>query len=165
MTQVENFMLKQPEVQSMVSVLGFSFAGTGQNAALGFVTLKDWDERTAAGELGAGAGRARLRRAVAHPRCLHLPGEPAADPRARPRHRLRAAPAGPGGNGREALLAARNQLLGMAAQSKLLTAVRPDGLEDAAQLQLDIDRDKASALGVPSGDQRALSTALGSAAT
>jgi multidrug efflux pump len=43
------FMLKQPEVQSMVGVLGFSFSGQGQNAALAFVTLKDWSERTAPG--------------------------------------------------------------------------------------------------------------------
>ncbi len=47
MEQVEGFVLKQPEVQSMVSVLGFSFSGQGQNAALAFVTLKDWDERKA----------------------------------------------------------------------------------------------------------------------
>jgi multidrug efflux pump len=46
MQQVEGFVLKQPEVQSMVSVLGFSFSGQGQNAALAFVTLKDWSERT-----------------------------------------------------------------------------------------------------------------------
>ena len=60
MEQVEGFMLKQPEVQSMVSVLGFSFSGSGQNAALAFVTLKDWDERTAPSSIGAGpvAGRA-----------------------------------------------------------------------------------------------------------
>jgi multidrug efflux pump len=45
MEQVEAFVLKQPEVQSMVSVLGFSFSGSGQNAALAFVTLKDWAER------------------------------------------------------------------------------------------------------------------------
>jgi multidrug efflux pump len=45
MEQVEGFMLKQPEVQSMVAVLGFSFSGQGQNAALSFVTLKDWSER------------------------------------------------------------------------------------------------------------------------
>ena len=68
-----------------------------------------------------------------------------------------------GGNGHDALVAARNQLLGMAAQNKLLTAVRPDGLEDAAQLQLNIDRDKASALGVNfSAINTSLSTALGS---
>ncbi|MDZ4130308.1 MAG: efflux RND transporter permease subunit, partial [Hydrogenophaga sp.] len=44
--QVEGFILKQPEVQSMVGVLGFSFSGQGQNAALAFITLKDWKERT-----------------------------------------------------------------------------------------------------------------------
>jgi len=49
MQQVEGFMLKQPEVQSMVAVLGYSFAGLGQNAALGFITLKDWKERTGPG--------------------------------------------------------------------------------------------------------------------
>ena len=68
-----------------------------------------------------------------------------------------------GGNGHAALVQARNQLLGLASQSKVLTGVRPDGLEDAAQLQLDIDRDKAAALGVGfAAINAALSTALGS---
>src|SRR5207237_8418762 len=68
-----------------------------------------------------------------------------------------------GSNGHAALLAARNQMLGMASQSKVLAGVRPDGLEDAPQLQLDIDRDRASALGVSfDAVNAALSTALGS---
>jgi multidrug efflux pump len=68
-----------------------------------------------------------------------------------------------GGNGHAALLAARNQMLGMAGQSKILAGVRPDGLEDAPQLQIDIDRDRASALGVGFDSiNSALSTALGS---
>ena len=68
-----------------------------------------------------------------------------------------------GGNGHDALVAARNQLLGMAAQSKVLAGVRPDGLEDAPQLQVDIDRDRASALGVSfDAINAALSTSLGS---
>nr|MBP7545169.1 efflux RND transporter permease subunit [Acidovorax sp.] len=68
------------------------------------------------------------------------------------------------GAGHEALINARNQLLGMAAQSKVLAQVRPDGLEDAPQLQIDIDRDKANALGVPfDAINASLSTALGSA--
>src|SRR3990167_8737853 len=59
MKQVEGFMLQQPEVQSMVGVLGFSFSGQGQNAALAFVTLKDWSERTGEGSSAqAVAGRA-----------------------------------------------------------------------------------------------------------
>lgn len=61
-------------------------------------------------------------------------------------------------------MAARNQLLGMAAQSKVLKSVRPDGLEDSPQYQVDIDREKANALGVAFADINAvLSTALGSA--
>jgi multidrug efflux pump len=61
------------------------------------------------------------------------------------------------------LLAARNQLLGMAAKSPLLAGVRPEGLEDAPQLQVDINRDKASALGVSFADiNTTLSAALGS---
>jgi multidrug efflux pump len=69
-----------------------------------------------------------------------------------------------GSNGHAALLAARNQMLGMAGQSKVLAGVRPDGLEDAPQLQIDIDRDTASALGVSFDSiNAALSTSLGSA--
>ncbi|MFM7002271.1 MAG: efflux RND transporter permease subunit, partial [Limnohabitans sp.] len=67
------------------------------------------------------------------------------------------------GLGHDALLAARNQLLGMASKSPVLTQVRPDGLEDAPQLQIDIDRDRASALGVGYDAINAvISTALGS---
>jgi multidrug efflux pump len=69
-----------------------------------------------------------------------------------------------GGNGHAALLAARNQLLGMASQSKILAGVRPEGLEDAPQLKLEIDRDKAQALGVTfDAINTAISTSLGSA--
>jgi len=50
MKQAEAFFLKQPEVQSMVGVMGFSFSGQGQNAGLAFVTLKDWKERKGEGE-------------------------------------------------------------------------------------------------------------------
>ena len=67
MEQVEAFILKQPEVQSMVGVMGFSFSGQGQNAGLAFVTLKPWDERTEAGPVGRRAGRPRFRRAVEDP--------------------------------------------------------------------------------------------------
>jgi multidrug efflux pump len=163
MKQVEGFMLKQPEVQSMVSVLGFSFAGTGQNAALAFVTLKDWDQRTAPGQSAqAVAGRAfgaliRVRDAFIF--VLSPPPIPELGSASGFNFRLQDR----GGNGHDALLAARNQLLGMASQSKLLTGLRPDGLEDAPQLQLDIDRDKANALGVSfDAINGVLSTALGS---
>ena len=164
MVEVEKYMLAQTtEVQSIVSVLGFSFAGTGQNAALGFVTLKDWDERSGAAHTAqALAGRAfgglgKIRDAFIFP--VSPPPIPELGRATGFAMRLQDR----GGNGREALLAARGQLLGMAAKSPLLRAVRPEGLEDASQLQLDIDRDKASALGVSFASiNSALSTALGS---
>jgi multidrug efflux pump len=163
MQQVEKYMMAQPEVQNMVSVLGFSFAGSGQNAALAFVTLKDWDERTEPGQSAqALVGRAfgalgKIRDAfifpVSPPAIRDLGRANGFAMRLQDR----------GGNGHAALLAARNQLLGLAQKSPLLVAVRPDGLEDASQLQLDIDRDKASALGVSfAAINGALSTALGS---
>ncbi len=164
MQQVESFMLKQPEVQSMVSVLGFSFSGQGQNAALAFVTLKDWAERTAPGSSAsdlagrAFGGLAGIRDAFIFP--LSPPPIPELGSSSGFSLRLQDR----AGLGREALLAARGQLLGLAAKSKVLTQVRPDGLEDAPQLQLDIDRDKASVLGVSyDAINGAISTALGSA--
>lgn len=163
MQQVENFILKQPEVQSMVGVLGFSFSGQGQNAGLAFVTLKPWDERDGEEHSAqALAGRAfgalsGIRDAFIFP--LSPPPIPELGVASGFTFRLQDR----GGQGHDALVAARNQLLGMAAQSKVLTQVRPDGLEDAPQLQLDIDRDKAQALGVGFDAINAtLGTALGS---
>jgi multidrug efflux pump len=164
MEQVEDFILKQPEVQSMVGVLGFSFSGQGQNAALAFVTLKDWKDREGEEHSAqALAGRAfgalsRIRDAFIFP--LSPPPIPELGTASGFTFRLQDR----GGNGHDALVAARNQLLGLAAQSKVITQVRPDGLEDAPQLQLDIDRDKAQALGVSfDAINTTLSTALGSA--
>ena len=163
MQQVEGFILQQPEVQSMVGVLGFSFSGQGQNAALAFVTLKDWSERHAPGSSAqALAGRAfgalmGIRDAFIFP--LSPPSIPELGSSSGFSFRLQDR----AGLGHDALLAARNQLLGMAAQSKVITQVRPDGLEDAPQLQLDIDRDKAQALGVGfDAINSVISTALGS---
>ena len=163
MKQVEGFMLKQPEVQGMVSVLGFSFSGQGQNAALAFVTLKDWSERTEPGSSAqALAGRAfgalsGIRDAFIFP--LSPPPIPELGASSGFSFRLQDR----AGLGHDALLGARNQLLGMASKSKVLTQVRPDGLEDAPQLQLDIDRDKASALGVAfEAINATISTSLGS---
>ena len=163
MEQVEQFILKQPEVQSMVGVLGFSFSGQGQNAALAFVTLKDWSERHGPGQSAQDvAGRAfgglsGIRDAFIFP--LSPPPIPELGNDSGFTFRLQDR----SGAGHEALVNARNQLLGMASQSKVLTQVRPDGLEDAPQLQIDIDRDKANALGVTfDAINSTLSTALGS---
>ena len=161
--QVERFMLKQPEVASMVGVLGYSFSGQGQNAALAFVTLKDFDDRPdEKNSAQAVAGRAfgalsGIRDAQVFPLSPPPIRELGSDSGFTFRLQDRS------GLGRDAMLAARNQLLGLAAKSPVLAQVRPDGLEDASQLQLDIDRDKANALGVTfDAINASLSTALGS---
>jgi len=162
--KVEEFMLQQPEVKNMVAVLGFSFSGQGQNAGLSFVTLKDWSERKGAGQTAeAIVGRAMgalsgVRDAFIF--ALSPPPIPELGVSSGFTFRLQDR----GGNGHDALVAARNQMLGMASQSKVLAGVRPDGLEDAPQLQVDIDREKASAQGVGfAAINSTISTALGSA--
>ena len=164
MGQVEKFFLAQPEVDKVVGVLGFSFSGSGQNAALAFVPLKPWDERPGPQHSAqALAGRAfgalmGIRDAFIFP--LSPPPIPELGTATGFNFRLQDR----AGLGHEALLAARNQMLGMASQSPVLQGVRPDGLEDAPQLQLDIDRERAAAMGVGFDAVGAvLSTALGSA--
>ena len=162
--QVEGYMLQQPEVQNMVAVMGFSFSGQGQNAAISFVTLKPWDERKGAAHAAdAIAGRAMgalsgIKDAFIFP--LSPPPIPELGVSSGFTFRLQDR----AGKGHEALLAARNQMLGMAMQSKVLAGVRPDGLEDAPQLQVDVDRDKAAAQGVSfAAINNAISASLGSA--
>ncbi|MEZ5658406.1 MAG: efflux RND transporter permease subunit [Burkholderiaceae bacterium] len=161
--KVEDFYAKQPEVDQVVGVIGFSFSGVGQNAALAFTTFKPWDERLAPGSSAqAIAGRAFAALssvrdafifAVSPPPIRELGNATGFSLRLQDR----------GGVGREALIAARNQLLGMAAQSPILRGTRPDGLEDAPQLRLEIDRDRAAALGVGfDAISAALGTAIGS---
>jgi len=164
MQQVESFILKQPEVKEMVSVLGFSFSGQGQNAALAFITLNDWSQRQSPNSSASAlAGRSfgalmGIRDAFIFP--LSPPPIQELGNASGFSFRLQDR----AGHGHAALLAARNQLLGLAAKSKILSQVRPDGLEDAPQLQLDIDRDKASALGVSfDAINGVIATALGSA--
>uniref|UniRef100_UPI00261C7673 efflux RND transporter permease subunit n=1 Tax=Alcanivorax sp. TaxID=1872427 RepID=UPI00261C7673 len=163
MKQVEEAVLPQPEVANMVSVLGFSFSGQGQNAALAFVPLKDWSERKGADStVDAMTGRimgmtAGIRDAFVF--AVNPPPIPELGNAVGFSFRLQDR----AGHGHDALINARNMLLGMAGQSKVLAGVRPDGLEDAPQLRIEIDRDKANALGVDfTSINAALSTALGS---
>jgi multidrug efflux pump len=164
MRNAEGFIMKQPEVANMVSVLGFSFSGQGQNMALAFIPLKDWAERKGQGQdaqslAGRVTGAMMGTQRDAFIFALSPPPIPELGRGTGFSFRLQDR----GGNGHAALLAARNQLLGMAMQSKVLTGIRPEGLEDAPQVMLDIDRDKAQALGVTFGAiNSAISTSLGS---
>ena len=149
--QVENFYLKQPEVERTVAVAGFSFSGAGQNAGLVFTPLKDWSERgkgQTAQDLVARAfgSLSQIKDAIVFP--VNPPPIRELGNATGFTFRLQDR----GGLGRDALLNARNQLLGMAAKSPVLRGVRPEGLEDTPQLRLQIDRDKASALGVSFAD-------------
>jgi HAE1 family hydrophobic/amphiphilic exporter-1/multidrug efflux pump len=158
--QAENYFLEQESdiVESVFGVVGFSFGGQGQNQALAFVRLKDWEERTAPGQsVQALAGRAfgafsQIQDAmvfpIVPPSVIELGNASGFDFFLQAR----------AGQTHEELLAARNQLLGMAAQSPLIASARPSGLEDAAQFNLDIDWRKAGAMGVSATDVGALLT-------
>jgi multidrug efflux pump len=163
MSQVEDYILKQPEVQSMVGVLGFSFSGQGQNAGLAFVTLKNWDERTEPGSSAQALAQRAFGALMGIRDAFIFPLSPPPIPELGAASGFTFRLQDRGGNGRDALVAARNKLLGMAGQSPLLVNVRPDGLEDAPQLLIEIDRDKANALGVRfEAINSTISTALGS---
>ena len=161
--QVEGYMLKQPEIANIVTVAGYSFSGQGQNAGLAFIMLKNWDERSgdehSAQMVAKRAFGALMGLHDAFIFALSPPPIPELGNATGFTFRLQDR----GSKGHTALLNARNMLLGMASQSKVLAGVRPDGMEDAPQMQIDIDRNKASALGVGfDGINNALSTALGS---
>ena len=164
--RMENHFLtnEKENVESVFAVTGFSFAGRGENMAIGFVKMKDWSERKRPDQkVQAIAGRAMgsfmqfrdaMAFAFAPPAVIELGNATGFDAYLQDQ----------AGVGREALMAARNQFLGMAAQDPTLVAVRPNGLEDAPELRLDIDTAKAGALGVSVSDINAmLSTAWGGA--
>ncbi len=161
--QVEDHFMQDPGVAHVIGVTGFSFSGRGQNAGLAFVTLKDWGERGAENSADSIVRRAfgkfmQIKEAMVFP--LNPPPIRELGNATGFVFRLQDR----AGHGNAALVAARNQLLGLAAQSKVLRGVRPEGLDDTPQLELAIDRDKANALGLTFADiNTTLSSALGSA--
>src|SRR5882724_3032221 len=147
LSQVEQFYSKQTEVEHVIGVAGFSFFGRGQNAALVFVRLKNWDVRPSpdststalvhkANKVLFGIKQALIF-AINPPPIPELAAVGGFDFRLQDR----------GGVGREKLLEARNMALGLAAQNPVLAGVRPEGQEAGPQLLLDIDRLKAESLG------------------
>ena len=148
MEQAEQYFMKEPGVAGIVSVIGYSFSGNGQNGGLLFVPLKDWKERTTPEVSSAGIAQKAMslmmtiRDAIVFtvnpPAIRELGNATGFSLRLQDR----------AGLGHDALLAARNQLLGMMAQSKVIKSARPEGMEDSPQLRLEIDRDKANAMGV-----------------
>jgi hydrophobe/amphiphile efflux-1 (HAE1) family protein len=164
LARVEDHFLTQEKdnVQSVFAVVGFSFAGRGENMAMGFVKLKDWSERTSKSQsVQAVAGRA-MGTFMQYRDASAFAFAPPSVPGLGTSSGFNAYLQDQSGIGRDALLNARNQFLGAAAQNPNLSAVRPNGLEDAAQLRLDVDTAKAGALGVSVADINSLlSTAWG----
>jgi multidrug efflux pump len=152
LAQVEQYYMKQPEVEHVIGVAGFSFFGRGQNAALVFVRLKSWDDRPAADSAAPAMVKKanmmffRIKQAMIFainpPPIPELAAVGGFDFRLQDR----------GGMGRDKLLEARNMALGMASKNPVLAGVRPEGQEAGPQLLLDVDRLKAQALGVSIAD-------------
>lgn len=160
----ENVVGSLPEVKNIAVISGFSFNGSGENVGMGFVTLKDWKEREGKGQdasslaqkitgMMMGTLRDGYAVGIVPPAIMGLGNGNGVSFRLQDR----------GGNGHAALLAARNQFIGMAMQSPILTGVRPEGLEDAAQMHIEINRDAAATQGVSFASiGTVLSTAIGS---
>jgi len=134
-------------VESVFSIAGFSFAGSGQSSGFGFIKLKDWSERDAnngvmpiTDRAMAALGQIKDAFVFAFP--------PPAIPELGTASGYTFFLKDNSGQGHEALVAARNQLLGLAAGSKKLANVRPNGQEDTPQFRIDIDAAKATSLGL-----------------
>ena len=153
-TMTDYFMNKEKEhVESIFTVSGFSFTGVGQNAGLAFIKLKDWSERTTPeSQIGAiiqrGMALNMIVKDASYIMPLQLPAMPELGVSAGFDIQLKDA----SGQGHEKLIAARNAILGMAAQDKRLAGVRPNGQEDTPQYQINIDQAQAGAMGVSIAD-------------
>ena len=160
--QIEAHNAEEAGVGNTTLILGFSFSGTGQNAALAFTTLKDWSERDAHDSAQSIADRAsaafsQIKDAVAFsvlpPPVDGLGESTGFEFRLQDR----------AGLGHEQLMAARDQLLARASESKRLVNVRESSLAESPQVELEIDRRQANALGISFADIGAvLDTAVGS---
>jgi len=162
LSQVEQFYLKQPEVEHVIGVAGFSFFGRGQNAAISFIRLKSWDERpnpeNSASSMVQRANMMLFRIKQAMIFSINVPPIPELAAVGGFDFRLQDR----GGLGREKLVEARNMALGLASKNPLIVGVRPEGQEPAPQLQLDINQLKARALGIDPADLNdTLQSALG----
>ncbi|TZG34306.1 efflux RND transporter permease subunit [Agrobacterium sp. B1(2019)] len=160
--QIEKIFMEEPAVERVIAISGFSFSGSGQNAGLAFATLKDWSERGP--EDSAAAISARINGklwglpdamsfALSPPPIQGLGNSSGFTFRLQDRS----------GAGQTALSAAGAQLMAAARQSPILAGLRIEGMPDAAQVNLVIDREKANTFGVTFSDINAtISANMGS---
>jgi len=162
--QVEHhYMVDEAKnVETTFIVAGFSFAGAGQNSGIAFVHLRPWNERSGADNHAPAVVQRAMAKfsqfrdamvfALVPPAVQELGQSSGFDVEMEDRGNL----------GHDGLMKARNQFLQLAAKDPLLAGVRPNGLDDTAQLHIDIDKDKATALGLSLADiDSTLSTAWG----
>jgi multidrug efflux pump len=143
---------EQEGVESLFTVQGFSFAGSGQNNAIAFIKLRDWSERES-DELGVNAIAGRAMGAFSQIKdAMVFAFAPPAIPELGSSAGFVFNLKDNAGLGHEALTAARNQFLGAAMQNPLLINVRPNGQDDAPQFRIDVDTEKAGALGLSMAD-------------
>ena len=161
--ETEKYLREQPQVGNIISILGYNFYGQSQGAALSFVELKPWGERTGKDD-AVTAIIARLQKSVfgisrAMIVALNPPPISALGNATGFSMKLEDR----SGNDRDGLIAARNAIIAAAAKDPVLAGVRPDGQGDAPELYVDIDRTKARALGLSIGAvNSALSVNFGS---
>ncbi|HSI07635.1 MAG: efflux RND transporter permease subunit [Rariglobus sp.] len=159
-----HFLIDEKEsVEGMFGITGFSFAGSGQNQVFGFIRLKDWDERKRADQKVSAIQKRAMAKfsqikeaftvAFVPPAVFELGSATGFDFRLTDN----------ASQGHDALIAARDQLLSLARQNPALTSVRANGLDDTPQYRIEIDQEKAGALGLSLADiNRTLSTVWGS---
>ncbi|SNB64714.1 MULTISPECIES: efflux RND transporter permease subunit [unclassified Agrobacterium] len=160
--QIEKIFMEEPAVDRVIAVSGFSFSGSGQNAGLAFATLKDWSERGPNDSAAAISARVNAKLwglpdamsfALSPPPIQGLGNSSGFTFRLQDR----------AGAGQAALSAAGAQLMAAARQSPILAGLRIEGMPDAAQVNLIIDREKANTFGVTFSDINAtISANMGS---
>jgi hydrophobe/amphiphile efflux-1 (HAE1) family protein len=166
MEEVGDYFLEREKdaVEGVMTLSGRNFSGQGQNAGMAFVHLKDWGLRDRP-ELRVTAVARRAMREFSKIRnamVFAFPPPPVIELGVARGFDFQLLDRG--GLGHGGLMAARNQLLGMAAKDPVLTKVRPNGLEDVPEYRIDVDWDKAGALGLPiTSIHNTISAAFGSA--
>jgi multidrug efflux pump len=150
MDQIVGIIRGNEEVVGTFALSGFSFIGSGENVGMVFTRFKPWGERKASapqliqrlnGQLAA--VKDAMAFVVNLPTIRGLGRFGGFDMYLQDR----------GGQGHDALVAAQNMLLGKAAQhGDTLVGVRPNGLEDAPQLDMKVDRVQAESMGLSLGD-------------
>jgi multidrug efflux pump len=163
--EVEDYFLgaEKENVRGMMAVVGFNFAGRGQNSGMAFIDLKDWSERTRPEQKSGRISARAMQHFAAQREARVFAFQPPAVTELGNASGFDFQLIDRAGVGHDKLLAARNMMLGMAMQNPALVAVRPNGLEDTPQYKITLDRQKAKALGLSISDiNGTLSAAWGS---